>query len=90
MTFSWAVVSVRIDDGRKPGELEDESLLLARAAARRGACRKAKEGAQEDEVERSAAREARGRERDRGRKDTILKNVSAGRSSRKMGYMSIP
>lgn len=73
MTFSRAVVSARIDDGRKLGELE-ESLLPARAAARRGTCRKAREGAQEV-VEKRAAREARGRERDRGRKDTILKYV---------------
>lgn len=68
MTFSRAVVSARIDDGRKRGFVVGKDNLLAKPAARSEAGRA--EAA--EQVEKRAAREARGRERDKGRKDTIL------------------
>lgn len=71
MTFSRAVVSARIDDGRKRGFAEDRGdvdSLLAKPAARSEAGRA--EAA--EQVEKRAAREAIGRERDKGRKDTIF------------------
>lgn len=76
MTFSRAVVSARTDDGRKRGFVEvrgaEAESLLAKPAARSETGRA--EAA--EQVEKRAAREARGIERDKGRKDTILTSLS--------------
>ncbi len=71
MTFSRAVVSARIEDGWNRGpetgeDMVEESFLLSPAA------RDTNGRVAEEHVEKRAAREARGIQRDKGRKSTIV------------------
>ena len=73
------MVSARNDEGAEPEPAAVAPSLLKTGAARRAAaaCRKTGEGAHEW---KSAAREARGKERERGRKDTIVNDLKCQES----------
>lgn len=79
LTFSRVVVSGRIEEGANRGCSKDDGLEGTREEAR-GRAEREYGATTRVEVDKRAAREpdARGREREMGRKDTILKELAVG------------